>query len=534
MLQGLRMSARYAAALPKFLRCPLSPLECRQRIENQLRNREQTFLQILERGIFGNPNSPYRKLLANAGAEFGDIAQAVRANGIENTLERLHGEGVYVTLDEFKGRQPIKRPGLELPVRATDFDNPLLLKHYETRTGGSRGVRRRLVIDLDLLTQEAAYFHFFLAGFGLEGRRLAAWREVPPGGAGLKMMLRYAKLGKPPAKWFTQSKPLARAADLGYFLFTRYTVYSSRLSGTPLPAPEHVPATEAARIAGWLAQVKTADGTPALLETNASSGVRICLAAVEHGLDIAGTFFRLGGEPYTAAKAKAIAQAGARGACHYHMSEAGAIGMACAAPRTRGEVHIARDKMAVIQRRVRVGGSETSVGALICTTLLPSCPKIMLNVESGDYGVLENRRCGCVFDELGFTTHLSEIYSYEKLTSAGVTFLGKELIALVEEILPARFGGCPTDYQFVEEERNGLPKVRLLVSPKVGEVDEAEVLAAALRTLRSCPGGELMADVWQTGRMLEVSRREPYTTGAFKVLPLHILQKVGAESEVQV
>src|SRR5690349_4522347 len=116
MLQRLRMSARYAADLPKFLRQPLSPLECRQRIESQLRNREQTFLQILERGIFGNPNSPYRKLLANAGAEFGDIAGAVRSNGIENTLERLHGEGVYITLDEFKGRQPIKRPGFELPV----------------------------------------------------------------------------------------------------------------------------------------------------------------------------------------------------------------------------------------------------------------------------------------------------------------------------------------------------------------------------------------------------------------------------------
>jgi hypothetical protein len=39
----------------------------------------------------------------------------------------------------------------------------------------------------------------------------------------------------------------------------------------------------------------------------------------------------------------------------------------------------------------------------------------------------------------------------------GMTFLGHDLIRPVEEVLPAQFGGGPTDYQSVEVERGGLP-----------------------------------------------------------------------------
>jgi hypothetical protein len=38
-----------------------------------------------------------------------------------------------------------------------------------------------------------------------------------------------------------------------------------------------------------------------------------------------------------------------------------------------------------------------------------------------------------------------------------MTFLGHDLIRPVEEVLPAQFGGGPTDYQSVEVERGGLP-----------------------------------------------------------------------------
>src|SRR5262249_61986177 len=140
-------------------------------------------------------------------------------------------------------------------------------------------------------------------------------------------------------------------------------------------------------------------------------------------------------------------------------------------------------------------------GALFCSTLHPAAPKIMLNVEVGDYGVLSQRVCGCPLGTLGFTQHLRGIRSYEKLTSEGMKFTGSELLRLIEDVLPERFGGHPTDYQFVEEEEGGLSRVSLVVSPRIGPVDEPELVAAVLELLGSSPhatGGHwLMADYWK-------------------------------------
>lgn len=186
------------------------------------------------------------------------------------------------------------------------------------------------------------------------------------------------------------------------------------------------------------------------------------------------------------------------------------------------EVHLLTDKIAVIQRTKEVGAGGGKVGALIYTSVLPLCPKLMLNVESDDYGNLESRDCGCRIGELGYGTHLSNIRSYEKLTSEGVSFLGTELIRVIEEVLPGRFGGGPTDYQFAEEEVDGLPKVNIVVSPRVGEVDDKAVIDAVVNALIPYPGGEVMVSQWRQGNTLRVIRREPYTTSSAKILPLHI------------
>jgi hypothetical protein len=311
--------------------------------------------------------------------------------------------------------------------------------------------------------------------------------------------------------------------SLQFAFFTYYTVLASRFLRRPIPAPEYAPLEDAAEAARWLAG-KTSAGTPAFFDTQASSAVKVCIAAAEEGLDISGTCFCIGGEPYTKGKADVITGAGCRAIPRYSMAELGNIGMGCAAPGELDDVHLLTDKIAVIQRRKQVGGGELDVGALVYTTILPSSPKLMLNVESDDYGVLEDRSCGCAVGEAGFTKHLSGIRSYEKLTSGGVTFLGTELLRLVEEVLPGRFGGYPTDYQLAEEEEGGLPRVNIVISPRVGDVDEDTVLNTVYRALLPYPGGDVMSERWQQGGMLRVVRREPYTTASAKILPLHILK----------
>jgi hypothetical protein len=524
MIDDLKMFCRYFSGLPGFLHHTLSLEESRHRIERQLEMRNCSFLNILRRGICGRPSSPYARLMKHAGVGFEEIAESVGKDGIEKTLERLYECGIYVTFEEFKGRRPVQRRGISFEVRAPDFDNPLLAKQYELRTGGSRGAGTRIIVDFELLTHESAYHYLSLVNLGLEGRPPAIWYSVPPVVNGIKHVLRNAKIGQPVRRWFSQNRVRLRPGSLKYAVFTGYAVYGSRLFGNPLPAPEFTPLEDAGKVARWLAEMKR-HGTPAELHTNPSSGVRACLAASERGYDIAGTFFRFNSEPYTPAKEDVVASTGSRAAAQYSLAEMGNIGMACAEPRSTDDVHLLTDKLAVIQREKRVNAAVT-VDALYYTTLLPSSPKLMLNVESDDYGRLETRSCGCLFGKLGFQRHLSCIRSYDKLTSEGMTFLGGELIRLVDEELPRRFGGYPTDYQFVEEEEEGgLPKVGIVVSPRVRALDETQMVAFVLERLGNYPDSrKLMAELWKTGNTLRVIRREPFATGAAKILPLHLLR----------
>src|SRR5262249_26336859 len=141
------------------------------------------------------------------------------------------------------------------------------------------------------------------------------------------------------------------------------------------------------------------------------------------------------------------------------------------------------DAYAVLQRSRTVGDGMT-VDALLLTALRPSCPKVLFNTEIGDYAVVTSRRCDCLFDEVGYHQHLHTIRSFDKLTGVGLTFIGADLYRLMEEILPRRFGGSALDYQVVEQQdAQGLPRYKLLVSPDVGPIDERRVSETFLREL---------------------------------------------------
>jgi hypothetical protein len=206
------------------------------------------------------------------------------------------------------------------------------------------------------------------------------------------------------------------------------------------------------------------------------------------------------------------------------------VGAPCASPRAVDDVHLLTDKVAAIVRPKPIGTS--SVDALIYTTLLPSSPKLLINVESGDFATVSEHDCDCPMGRLGFTTHLSEIRSYEKLTSEGVTFLGTELLRLVEEVLPRKFGGAPTDYQLVEAEESGISRILIVVSPRLGPLEDTAVVTHVLETLSQVPGGSVMTQHWRQGSTLKLVRREPYHTASGKILPLH-LQRLTASLETR-
>lgn len=483
--------------------------------------REASFVRLVERGVYPDDNNPYRRLLKHAGIELEDLRQMVGRSGLEPTLATLFDAGVYVELDEFKGRVPIRRGSLEFHVSSHAFDNPLAARDFTSRTGGSRSAGTRLAVDLDLLAHDAAYVHHQLAAFGLLGLPTFVWCSTPPFISGISEILRLAKLGVTPRRWFAQSVAKLGSRSWRHAVVTRTALAACRAEGFDVPSPIETPLGDARLVAQALAAAKRAGERP-VLRANGSSAVRVCAAALEGGIDISGTTMRVSAEPFTPGKAEMVRRAGCRAAPWYATSEAGIIGLPCADPAAVDDVHFMADKLALLCRdKTLRGGQRVSVN--VYTTLVSSTPKLMLNVMSDDYAEVTRRDCGCLLGRLGYRTHFHTIRSHEKLTSEGMTFLGHDLIRLVEEVLPARFGGGPTDYQFVEQERNGLPAVDLLVSPRLGPLDEAAVQAAALDFLDHLPGAQInFGDRWRQGGTLSVRREEPLPTAASKVLALHV------------
>jgi hypothetical protein len=433
----------------------------------------------------------------------------------------LFDAGVYLRLDEFKGRRPIRRGSLVVETAPHDFDNPLSARDVVGQSGGSRSPGTRTYVDFASYAHDAAYQHFQLAAFGLRERPLALWCPPPPYAAAINELLRAAKLNQPVARWFAQHLPRYRGGEWKYALTTACLVHGGRLWGASFPAPDHARLQDAGRVAAWLGDTKR-QGAPAVLKCNVSSGVRVCIAAREGGLDIAGTAFRVDGEPLTPAKARVFHDAGCCVANTYAATEAGFVGLPCARAAQPDEVHLAADKLALIQRELPFDGGQRA-SANLYTTLLPSTSKLLLNTELGDHAVVEDRRCGCTFEELGLMPQLHTIRSRDKLTSEGMNFLGADLYRLVEDILPTRFGGYPTDYQLVEQEEQGLSRVNLLISPRRGAIDEQAVIAAVLDFLDAMPHARgPYGERWRDADTLRVRREEPYATGASKVLALHV------------
>ena len=76
--------------------------------------REERFVTLARRLVYECPSSPYRRLLLWAGCGPGDLEAGVRQDGLEPTLQRLRDAGVRLSLEEFRSRIPILRPGLTI------------------------------------------------------------------------------------------------------------------------------------------------------------------------------------------------------------------------------------------------------------------------------------------------------------------------------------------------------------------------------------------------------------------------------------
>jgi hypothetical protein len=299
-----------------------------------------------------------------------------------------------------------------------------------------------------------------------------------------------------------------------------------RVLGHPIPWPEPIPLDQAIVVARWVADILKNHGK-CLLSTHISMLMRVSLAAQKEGLDLTGATFMGGGEPPTPVKVRQITSSGARYIPHYFFVETGVAGWGCANPTEINDIHFFKDSLALIQYPRQVPGTAMMVDAFHFTTLFSTAPKIMLNVESDDYGIIETRACGCLLESYGYTEHLRDIQSFRKLTGEGVTLVGSEMIHILEDVLPTRFGGTPLDYQLIEEEdEQGFTHLCLLISPLVGNLNEEGVINTVLESLRrSSVSADLAHHIWNQAKSLRIKRVQPIWTAHGKLMPLHLLQR---------
>jgi hypothetical protein len=109
------------------------------------------------------------------------------------------------------------------------------------------------------------------------------------------------------------------------------------------------------------------------------------------------------------------------------------------------------------------------------------------------------------------------------LTGHGMTLVGTDIVRILEEVLPGKFGGSATDYQLVEGEASDQTKLTLRVSRRVELASLEDVKGCFLQELRVYFGGETASRLLRDAGAMEVLHEDPIATGRGKVLSLHLL-----------
>ena len=187
--------------LPGFLRQDIKLQAARATLQNRLQNREARFLAIVKECIYAHEQNPNLTLLKYVGCEFEDLKNLVEKDGLEQTLTNLLRQGVYLTVDEYKGRKPIQRNNLHLTLSSGVLQNPGSALHIPVKSSGSRSAGTPMMISLDYISDCAVNACIMFENRDGSNWIKADW-EVPGGGA-LFRLLKFSSFGKPSGPYGT-------------------------------------------------------------------------------------------------------------------------------------------------------------------------------------------------------------------------------------------------------------------------------------------------------------------------------------------
>jgi hypothetical protein len=518
-------SVKFARGLRQILSDESRPTleQARAELRRALSQREARFLSTLDLNVWDAPESPHKKLLNHAGIKRGDVEYLVMKLGLEEALETLRDEGVYVSYEEYQGRLPARRGSALFEFSPLEFANPRVVADLMGSSSGTRSEGVAVKISFSRLGKQLTIAPIQEQLWGTE-RELprAVWLPVLPSAAGLLWAIGSRAAGYPMERWFSQVDPRTKTAFKKKAAIVVVPPLS-RLLRRPIPKPEYAPISDPEPVLQWCLDALR-KSKRARLSTYSSSGARLAQVAWEKGFSLEGLILTATGEPLSAPKVETCRRVGIATTNTYGFIQLGSGGMNCpyCAPE---EFHVREDQVAVIpRRRARADGKEVS--AFLWTGLDEDAPSVFLNTENDDYGEfrIDSEPCSCEFGLLGYRRRIANIRGMSKIVAGGITLPGEVLEELVEVVLPKRFGGGPGDYQFVERDRGGQTSLVLRVDPRLGEVDEAAAISAVLSFLPGRPGGELASKVWASGDSLKIERQPVLPSKSGKVLAVESLK----------
>lgn len=508
------------AALPGFFRERMTLLQATEEVRRLIDTRVGRFLDLARQEIYDRPHSPYRALLTHAGCEFSDLREQVLRHGLEPTLVKLASEGVYFTSAEFKGKADVVRGSTVFRVSPADFDRRRPSAGMAIESSGTSNTPVRTFISLDwrgvLATGEAVFY----AAHDLFSLAHAIYEPVVTGL--VYAHLTNARLGLPTERWFALRVTAHSKAEEAYHRMNAHLLAAiGRWFGAGISDPQYVDRGNLAPVADWIAQNRRV-GRGCCIRTVVSNAARLSRQATEAGISFEGTVFLVSGEPLTPIKKRIIEQTGARIVIRYGPGGGVGTAMQCSHPGAIDDMHVPQSVWTFVERPSCMENTDPPIHPLLLTTLHPGAPRLLFNVENGDYATLTTSNCGCPLQQVGFTQHVHTVRSFEKLTSEGMNYFGTDLAELVENTLPAEFGGGPGDYQLVEEEdETGRTRVTLVVDPAVGALDESRVLARLhLALSRGSRDRRFMATIWRDAGSFNMRRETPHSSVRGKIPPL--------------
>lgn len=503
-----------ALALRNHFRSPVDPAPER-RIREQIQNRGANFLSLV-RPALSNPEHPYSQLFALAGCTFGDLECSVRRDGLEGALRALLAQGVYVTHDEYRGRAEIVRGGRHIPSSPADWINQRGKGEVVTSSSGTSGRSVQTGSSLEMVVDIEGGLMVMLRDLRMTERTVLNIGPILPG-FGLLLALVNKRMGLNSETWYAPAG--GAPGNAHYRVATRLSVSILRLSGARIPYPVYLPPNEFGPIVDELARCH-AKGEMTAVGGFVSAVTRVAADAKQRGIDLSGCCAIVTGEALTDAKRNIMEAAGITPYSTYGASDMGSVGYPCASMTAGNCVHVFTNGVALTTRRSQ---HDPSVDALCFTSLLPYAPRVLINVEMGDTGILEEAPCRCSLSALGLTTQVRNIAAFSKVTAQGITIDVADLVRILEETIPGRFGGGPDDYQLIEKEGAAQSEAELRIRPGVTAADPQQVLDFFLSETRRLYGGSMTVLSWTQSDGIHVVVAAPILAGTGKFRSVRLL-----------